>query len=107
MIYNLFFQKSGERDELRSKIEIKGNKKLFEEIKIIKSNKSILKFEVQNDGGRGYNEKYTDLGSGLLYPNDYSWKIDFKKMKLELYEYPRRQDNYNPFKNKLSSIDLN
>lgn len=64
--------------------------KFFERIEIIKSKKSYLHFLVENSYGISVYDT----------PSKFSWKIDFKKMKLEHYSQPK-------LKTLLTSIDLN
>lgn len=94
-----------------TKIRDLSDKKIFESIKIIKSTNSKLTFQVEDSDN--YLTKYVTITDdddkylGRLYYYDYYWEIDFKKMKLELYESPHYDNKYKSFKNKLSSRDLN
>lgn len=93
--------------------------KLFELIKIYDSNKSKLTFEVINNKmvsigntsirpSKDVREEGTNKWLGVLQADHYWWKIDFKEMKLELYATPGSASSKKaPFKDKLSSIDLN
>lgn len=89
------------------------NIKIFELIEIIKSNNSKLTFKVENSYRESTNDFYnvkkegTNFYLGVLYADRFWWKIDFKKMKLEHYSVPNSTYNFRPFKQKLTSIDLN
>lgn len=94
--------------------------KFFERIEIIKSKKSYLHFLVENSYEKSYGAstmnwvmKYKEdedgkkRNVGRFYLNEFSWKIDFEKMKLEHYSQPNSMSNYKPLKTLLTSIDLN
>lgn len=89
--------------------------KFFDKIEIINSKKSYLHFLVENSYHNGFDwvVKYKEDEDGKkrpvgrFYLDKFSWKIDFKKMKLEHYSQPNSSRNYKPLKELLTSIDLN